>query len=88
MFNSIKAPVLVDGKRHLLEAWVWVDANGELAGSRPGDHYLIVQLDHVEVIHYQPVPLLGLTTWVDVGGRMIGINVARARGHLLSVVLR
>lgn len=88
MFNSLKAPLLVNGKRHLLDAWVWIDSEGGQPGGRAGDHYLVVQVDHAETIHNLPVPLLGLTTFVNVDGRMVGVNVAKARGHLVSLVLR
>ncbi len=88
MFYSLIAPLLGDVRRHLLEAWVWVDSDGIEPGGRAGDHYLVVKLDHAEIVRNQPVPLLGLLTWVDVHGRMVGVNVARARGHLVSLVLR
>jgi hypothetical protein len=88
MYNSLRTPLLIAGKRRLLEAWVRIDNDGLVPGGRAGDHYLTVKLDHVDLARDVPVPLLGTTIWVDIEGVAMGVAVGRARAHLLSLVWR
>lgn len=88
MYSNLKVPLLFDGRRHLLEAWVWVDWDGFIPGGRAGDHYLNAKIDQRRVADNLPVPLLGTTIWLDIEGTAVGLTVERTPKHLLSLVLR